>query len=172
MTRLSSDLGPLGCGSLVLIAVTAVVYLAAIKPLEARRALLDQGWERQAREPLKGQRARASTAAATSIDGFYRFFERPQRTDEWLAKIYGVATAAGLSIRSAEYRLEDSRQRLERYRVTLPVTGTYTQIRAFMEGALAEIPVLSVDQVSFHRKTRNDPRVEAQITVTLHLPKR
>jgi len=51
----------------------------------------------------------------------------------------------------------------------LPVSGSYTQIRSFLEGALAEIPVLSLDQASFRRKGTNETRIEAEIVLTFHL---
>ena len=47
-----------------------------------------------------------------------------------------------------------------RYEIVLPVAGSYAQIRDFLKRALAEIPVLSVDQLTLKRdepQRRRDP---------------
>jgi hypothetical protein len=168
--RLVKDLGPLGIFSLVLIALTASFCIAVVEPLEERNAQLveaiaatDRHGAREGFERVRLQ------GPAGQLREFYAFFDRPQRTDEWLAKLYGIATASGLPLRSAEYRLSDSRWGIELYRLTLPVSGTYSQIRSFTLAALGEIPVLSLDQISFKRKGPNEARVEAEIVMTLHL---
>jgi Tfp pilus assembly protein PilO len=103
------------------------------------------------------------------VAAFYKFFERPERMEDWLAKLYGVALASGLEFKTGDYRLSESRQRIDRYQISLPVTGTYTQIRSFLENVLTEIPVLSLDQASFRRKATNEGRIDAEIVLTLHL---
>jgi len=173
LERLREELGMPELASLALLAVAIAFSLAVVKPLEARRAQLEQELENALRRPqLDGMTRVSAGAPGARLDAFYRFFERPEHADEWLAKLYGIATAQGIALRSADYRLGDTRQRLERYQITLPVSGSYTQIRAFLETALAEVPVLSLDQISFRRKATGETRVEADIVLTLHLPRR
>lgn len=173
LARLGGELGFVGIASLLLMAAAAVFSLAVLRPLEARSARLDQELgSASMRAQAHGMRRVSANASPARLDAFYRFFERPERTDEWLAKVYGVATASGLELRSGDYRLAESRERIERYQITLPVTGSYAQIRAFLEGALAEIPVLSLDHVSFRRKSANEARIEAEVVLTLHLLKK
>jgi hypothetical protein len=171
--RLKGELGILGMLSLLLIAMSAIFCLAVISPLEARNSQLDRELANSALKGSGNGFTRISlNGPASRLEAFYRFFERPERTDEWLAKLYGIATASGLGLRSGDYRLIESRQRFERYQLTLPLSGSYSQIRSFTEAALAEIPVLSLDQISFRRKAANDARVEAEVVLTLHLLKR
>jgi hypothetical protein len=168
--RLVKDLGSLGIFSLVLIALTAAFCIAVIKPLEERNAQLAEAIAAVGGNGARKGFERVSLQGpAAQLREFYAFFNRPQRTDEWLAKLYGIATASGLPLRSAEYRLSESRWGIELYRLTLPVSGTYSQIRAFTLAALGEIPVLSLDQINFKRKGPNEARVEAEIVMTLHL---
>ena len=61
--------------------------------------------------------------------------------------------------------------RIERFEIVLPVTGTYGQLRAFLKRALGEIPVLSLDQMTLKRQSRNDAEVQAELKMTLHLVK-
>ena len=39
-----------------------------------------------------------------------------------------------------------------RYEIVLPVTGSYGQIRDFLKRARAEIPVMSIDQVTLRKE--------------------
>jgi hypothetical protein len=71
-------------------------------------------------------------------------------------------------MRSATYRTQPAGARLERYEIVLPVSGSYPQIRDFLKRALADIPVLSLDQVSLRRESRNDSRVRAELRLALH----
>ena len=54
----------------------------------------------------------------------------------------------------------------------MPLTGSYTQMRDFLKRALAEIPVLSLDQMSLKRESRNDGMLQAELRLTLHKVKR
>ena len=45
------------------------------------------------------------------------------------------------------------------------------QIREFLRRSLAEIPVLSLDQVTLKRENRNDGTVHAELRLTLHMVK-
>ena len=56
-----------------------------------------------------------------------------------------------------------------RYEITLPLTGSYSQIRSFLKNALAEIPVLSLDQVNLKKDRPGDGPVNADVRMTLHL---
>ena len=76
---------------------------------------------------------------------------------------------AGLEMRTADYRLAATDGRLARYEITLPLTGTYAQLRSFFAEALDQNPVLSLDQLNLRRKRVNDTVIEAEASLTLHL---
>ena len=94
---------------------------------------------------------------------------------DWLAKLYGIATATGVELQSGSYQTQGgpkgSGTRVERYEITLPVSGSYTQLRDFVKRSLAEIPILSIDQMSIKRQTRDDGALQAELRLTLHLVK-
>ena len=169
LAALKVDLGPLGLLSLLALAATVAFSIAYVRPLDARKAQLERQADARTSLTVTNIVRVAATSPSRQMDDFYRFFERSQRTDEWLAKLYGIGTAAGLQLRAGTYRLDETRQRFDRYQVQLPVRGSYAQIRTFLEAALAEIPVMSLDQVSFRRKAVNETAVEAEIILTLHL---
>ena len=53
----------------------------------------------------------------------------------------------------------------------VPLTGSYTQMREFLKRSLAEVPVLSLDQISLKRENRRDGTVQAELRLTLHMVK-
>lgn len=154
-------LDPLGTAAVALLATALTLYLGVVVPLHERM-------ERLAHQP-RNPPPRVESAAHAQVASFYRFFERRETADVWLAKLYGIASAAGLDWRTGDYRLADARHGFERYHITLPVTGTYAQVRTFAQTALAEVPVASLDQLTFRRKDPSEARVEAEITLTLYL---
>ena len=59
-----------------------------------------------------------------------------------------------------------------RYEIVLPVAGSYGQIRDFLKRALAEIPVMSVDQLTLKREGKQPTlALQAEMRLTLHMVK-
>lgn len=163
-----AGLGNAGLAALAVLAAVGGLHLTVLSSLQARSAQLGAELDRRASALAPDAPLRQARTPAAQMAAFYRFFDQGQRLDDWLAKLYATAVAAGLELKAADYRLGERRHRLERYQIRLPVTGSYAQIRAFLQGAQMEIPVLSVEQASFRRKDA-DGRVEAELVLTLHL---
>jgi hypothetical protein len=172
LQALRIELGALGIGALALLAGAAAFSLAVLEPLEQRRQRLDLELEAGGRRAPPAGVQRVASPGVDPAAEFYRYFERKERIEDWLAKLYGIATAAGVELRSADYRLSESGRRIERYEIRLPVTGSYAQVRAFLERALLEVPVLSLDQATFRREAVNDARIDAELALTIHVLRR
>jgi Tfp pilus assembly protein PilO len=157
--RLRADLGPAGLAGLALLAAAALFFALVLQPMQKQSRALQAALE---------SRAASAQSGAGSAAGLYRFLERKEETTDWLAKLHAIGQASGVELRSASYRTQAAGTRLERYEIVLPVSGSYAQIRDFLKRALAEIPVLSLDQVSLRRESRNDSRVRAELRLTLH----
>ena len=156
--------------ALVLLAATAVFLEAGLRPLEAQNERLTRSIERATHQLRSADPAFVRTASPQAkLEAFYRFFQREESTTDWLAKLYAIAEKGGLTLRVAEYQLLKGPGKLDRYEIALPLAGDYAQIRAFLENALLEVPVLSLDQLSFRRKRSNDPAVETDARLSLHI---
>ena len=170
LRELGDELGTVGVVALGFISATAVFALIAVKPLEERSARLAADLQLRPGRQEEGAWRRVGMAARVDqLEVFYRFFQRSENLDEWLARLYGVASATGVELRAADYRLDTTRPRIARYQITFPIAGTYSELRSFIDKALAELPVLALDQVTFRRKGPNEARVEAEISFTLYL---
>jgi hypothetical protein len=156
--------------ALALIAATALFLEAGLRPLEAQSERLRRSIEGTTKELRSADPGFVRTASPQAkLAAFYRFFEREEATTDWLAKLYAIAEKCGLTLRLAEYQLVKGPGKLDRYEIALPLAGDYAQIRAFLENALLEMPVLSLDQLSFRRKRSNDLEVETEVRLSLHV---
>jgi Tfp pilus assembly protein PilO len=164
-------LGRPGVAGIALIAFVAAFYGSTVAPLERELKNLRGEAERlESRLRMGGPVAQGGAASAEQLATFYAFFPAPQSSPDWIGKIYRAAKAKGLALRSGEYKLERRGElKLARYQITLPVTGSYAQIRAFIGAVLSEVPAAALEEVSLRRESVSSPTLEARIRLTLYL---
>ncbi len=169
--RLRRELGLVGQLALALLALSFAVQQLALDPAQARARRLAEELERHAGQAAPGG---ASAPLSSKLDTFYAYLQRGEGTTDWLAKLYAIGKATGVELRSATYQTPAAAQtpRIERYEMRLPVSGTYPQVREFIDRALAEIPVLSLDQMTVKRDERRDGVLQAELKMTLHMVKK
>jgi Tfp pilus assembly protein PilO len=165
------QLGRSGVVGIALLAFAAAFYFSAVAPVGTELADLRAEAERlQRRLQMSGSAAGAKGTPAEQLATFYAFFPSPQSSPDWLGKIHAAARAKGLVLRSGEYKLERSAdQRLVRYQITLPVAGSYAQIRGFVGQVLADVPAAALEEITLRRESVSSPVLEARIRLTLYL---
>jgi len=154
--------GVLGIGLLL---AAAGFYLSAVAP--AGREIAAQ---RLAAERLRARTPYLPVTAGgreEELRRFYALFPPIERLSAELEELYGLARASKLELAQGEYRL-DKGVGLWSYRVTLPVRGSYAQIRAFVGAVLREKPIASLDALRFERKKAGEPMLDAQLRLTVH----
>jgi len=161
---LRHELGSLGMLSLALLAAALAFAIFVVQPLEAKGRTLAERLARSS--PAAG-----APAAPQKLGELYQYLAKPEQTTDWLAKLYAIGQATGVQLASANYR-SDQAGRIEHYQIVLPVSGSYKQMREFLDRALAEIPVLSLDQMTLKRESRRDGAVQAELKLTLHMVKK
>jgi len=169
--RLLRRLGAPGIAGIGVLAACAAMYASALRPLEARvaaeRAALAQGAARTAAGGAQALTPEAGLAA------FYNYFATGVGAEQQLERLFALARRHQLELLQGTYRYNRAPgERLARYEVTLPVKGTYAQIRRFLAAALNDVPVASLDRIAFERKRAADSQVEASIRFTLFLEER
>jgi len=170
ITRAAHELGALGIVSVAFIAATSALYYYGVKPLEAENGVLQERLARQAaQDRASDARLLRDAGPAAKLAAFYRFFHTGKKTTGYLEQLSTIAHSAGVELASGDYKVQKTDSRIERYEITLPLSGSYAHIRTFLERALASIPVLSLDQISFHRKNAGDATAQAEAHLTLHL---
>ena len=91
-----------------------------------------------------------------------------ERLPDELERVYSLARAAKLELLQGEYRLEKPPFGIAFYRITLPIRGTYPQIRQFVAATLKSMPIASLDALRFERKKAGDSQLEAQLRLTVY----
>jgi hypothetical protein len=152
-----------------------------VKSLQERNLALESSLARHADRAAPG----LPGAAGGKLERFYDRLGKPEAPTDWLAKLYGIGRATGVELQSGSYHSAGGADaagekpgvdsgaggRIKRYEIVLPVAGSYPQLREFLRRALAEIPVLSLDQLTLKRESRNEGALRAELKMTLHLVK-
>jgi hypothetical protein len=166
LVRVLQDLGVPGIASAALLAAAAVFHFGVVKPLEARDAEAAQRVARQAPRPQAAEPA----SSADKLAAVYQHLSKEESPTDWLAKLHAIGSATGLELRSAAYK-QQADGRIVHYEIVLPISGSYAQIRDFLARAMAEVPAMSVDQLTLKREKRTDTTLRAELHLTLHMVK-
>jgi hypothetical protein len=167
LRRAVTELGATGLAAAALLSAVTLFFAAVVKPMQLQNESLGAALHGEMRSAVP-----AASGAADKLASVYRFLDKEEATTDWLAKLYAIAKATGVEMKAANYRTQKAGSRVERYEITLPLSGSYGQIRDFMKRSLAEIPVLSLDQVTLKRENRTDGVLHAEVRMTLHLLKK
>jgi hypothetical protein len=165
LQQLVEALGAAGVIGLGVLLFCLPFYFSALAPLEkdaARRALTAE--RQRARLPAQP----VTVDGAAELARFHGMFPPVQRLGAEVEALHSHARASGLQLQQGEYRLESKTGALSAYRVTLPVRGSYGQIRNFVGRVLKSMPIASVDAVRFERKRAAETQLEAQVRLTIY----
>ena len=156
--------GVLGLGVLL---ACAAFWVSALRPaqteLAAQRLALEQLRARTPYQPV------SAGGRADELRRFYNLFPPTANVNAELERLHRLARAARLELAQGEYRLERRNVGLWAYRVTLPVRGSYPQVRNFLSAVLKDMPTASIEALRFERKKAGEAQLDAQLRFTLYL---
>lgn len=110
------------------------------------------------------------TTPAEQIVAFYKEFPKGESVPDWLESVYAIAENEKLSLEVGEYLLTKSAGgKLDHFKITLPVKGSYPQLRKFINAALATVPSLALDGIYLKRDKVGDGAVDARVVFLLYL---
>jgi hypothetical protein len=112
----------------------------------------------------------APRSAAGELAAFYAFFPVPDELPEILDTVFRAARRQSLTLERGEYRVtRPAAGGMFQFQLTFPVRGSYPQMRKFVDGALAELPALSLESVQFERQKIGESVLDAKITLAIYL---
>jgi Tfp pilus assembly protein PilO len=124
------------------------------------------------RSNLAAAQERASAPPAEAVaDPTAALRGLPTRADmpDVLRQLFHEAAQARLAVDTAKYEVETERSSgVVRYRIAFPVTGFYPAIRTFIDGTLAAMPAVALNDLALERKSITDGSVDAQIRMTVY----
>lgn len=172
-SRGAAGLGLPGIVGLGLLVFIGAFYVSTLYPEqrrleELRPEIAKVRSERSAPADAEGPKSPMDRLAA-----FYGAFPKPRDVPDLLEKVYAAAARQTLKLEQGEYRvIRDNAGGLNQFQLTLPVRGSYPQIRKFVDAALIDVPTLSLDSIQFERQKVGDASVDAKIKLVVYLGQR
>ena len=163
-------IGWMGAVGVALVTFAVVLKLSAVSALDAE--LVDLKSEAESLHAsyqisLK-QPAGTRNGPADQLETFYEFFPAVGSLRESLLALYGAAEKHGITLELGNYKLiQEKGRRLARYQITLPVRGSYDQIRGFMAAVLNQVPSAAFEDIGLKRETIGSPALDASIRLSL-----
>lgn len=156
-----------GLLGLALMLVAGAAQFGLTRPMSVETRDLAARAERLASRPPAPDPASAARQAAHPLAGR---LPESERDAEILAGLFAAAGRAGLALDQGNYRLTVDRiAGLQRQQITLPVSGAYPAIRAFVAQVLARHPSLALDGLELARDGIGAGDVRATLRFTLYL---
>ncbi len=172
-------LGLWGLLGLLLLVMCAFIYwvkvpavLAEIEAAEQAQANLDQQW--QAKKQAQAQDPAKQDAQAAAV--FYERFKSLKAVPALLKHLHKLAKRHRLTLEVGDYRYQKAKskrnengQLLTQYKMIFPVEGRYTNIRQFIETALAESPEMALLDLQVVREDRHTSSVAARLVFAVYV---
>lgn len=164
-----------GVGGLLLLLTALVVGATLMLRFQAR---IDQTNRHIAQVTSQLELAKQTPASnqpitpAEQLEAFYQPFPPGASVPDWLAKIFALADEQQLVLDTGDYVLTHAESgRLDKFTVTLPLRGSYPQLRRFIRAALLTTPALALERIDLKRDNVAQGSVEAHIVFLLFLEK-
>jgi hypothetical protein len=163
------QIGGLGLAGLALLVAAIVTWLVLVQSDQREFSKLTRTLDAlQVQEVQKNALpANSALGKEEQVEIFYRAFPTEDHVPEALGQLYRAADKYELVLETGEYaRTRTGADRLIRYRVMLPVKGSFKQVLAFMDKALKD-PNMALENATFKRDKVDDEQVEAKLSFIL-----
>lgn len=166
-------LGRVGLASALLVLATLVMALAVLLPQwlavrELRAAEADASIQVGRLE--RGELKVVIKPEQQAIDSLRQQLPGQPQATELIDRLYRLASAERISLARGEYALGiDPKTQLARYQIVLPVSGSYPQIRGFLQALLGQLPTLVLEDLELQRKQIGDSELSGRLRMTLYL---
>lgn len=158
-------LGAAGVVALGLICFDAALLFSGVLPLR-QQVLAAEGRVREGEARLPATLT-GMTAARDPLDRLLAVFPPQAAIPDEVQRLFRLAQERQLQLLQGEYRLEKQDELLQVYRISLPLKGSYAQVRAFVAAALNAMPYLALDSIRFERQRVGDASVETRVKFSL-----
>lgn len=145
---------------LFLLLLAAVIYVHTYYSIE-------QPYAEAARQVLQMQAGKEAGAAPTATNQNTPHLPAASDALASLGQLQQLAVDSGLIFDSGQFRQEKT-ESLVRYRVSLPVIGSYVDLRAFLAKSVARFPNLALEGLSISREEPGMDGVDAMLQMSFY----
>ena len=121
------------------------------------------------RADLASARARTAASPVVVNESAQALRHLPSRAamPALLGVLLQQADAAHLTLDTGKYEMTTAKAgAITRYKVSLPVSGPYVQVRQFIDATLVALPAVAISELNIERKAIGDGAVEARLRLT------
>lgn len=163
-------LGLIGAVGLACAAAALSLWLFAVEPTRREIAELKSLADEMAAKD-GSRKTHAKLAAITPAQRLATFFEQFPREDgvlDAVEKLFNSASEFGIKVDEGRYQLKGGASDvLTRYEIDVPVRGTYSRVRAFVNKLLADVPYVALASLTFEREKASAAELNAIVQLTL-----
>lgn len=176
LTSRAQYLGAWGLLGLVLTVASLLFYQVKVSPLapQIQQTQAALGLAKSQHPPISQQTPPPVENTAQQLASFYTRFPHAEQLPEALALMNKLAQQKRLALNSGDYKLTQLKQNkiasahaLTQYEIVLPVTGTYPQIRSYLDEVLYQLPALALTDLQLLRESSVEASVEAKLIFVL-----
>lgn len=100
---------------------------------------------------------------------FYAFLPKQNEANSEISQILSEVNRAGLVMDKVEYSQSNVSSAIIQYQIKLPLSGSYMQIRQFLNQVLKTFPSIALSDISLARNDVTSEILDARIQLTLYL---
>lgn len=149
-----------------------VLWLAVLPTGERELAQQAQAMALQRTQLLQAPQELVSpeVTGATQTQDLQGVLGQVTSLEHYVSTLLTLAQSLDMPAVTGEYKLMcDAPTRLCRYRVRLPLLGSYWQIKTFVDQSLLALPMASLDELVIRREAIGLTELEASLVFSLHL---
>lgn len=163
-------LGWQGLAGIILVATSLAAAFGIALPQSDQLEMQEREAATLRRELPRQRMTQAVQTPQGALDTFYAALPDEHAAAGQIALLLAAAADHDLTPDKAEYALTRSTAaNFIRYQVTLPVRGSYADIRKFANQALNDLPSAALNEIAFQRENIDSSEVEARLRFTLFL---
>jgi Tfp pilus assembly protein PilO len=158
-------LGKLGILGVALLIFSAVAFVSTNLPMREQLATDSVTLTDLSTNAVGATQASVATTPEAQLEGFLDTLPTPDDLPSIMTKIVATSESAGIDLDEGSYELAavGKSGQIERYRLQLPVVGTYPQVRAFVDNALVNVPSMALNGMTLQRNEIADRVISADL---------
>jgi hypothetical protein len=158
---------------LLLAMLAPAILLGGVLPLQRNVAAMQAQLASRPVRPVKMEPiATPEASLSAELVTFRMKFPTVDQLSGQLDTLFSLCEQHGLAVDKGEYALvEKSGGALRRFEVTLPVVGSYPQVRALVLEVLEKLPAAALSDVAMEREKIADGRARATLRLVFFVRK-
>lgn len=168
--RAVNQLGALGLIGISLVLASVLLFGLKVTSANTELVIAHEQLNKKISETEKSTNTQETGLYKPEIFDFYSAFPNTSELSTTLQVVKNTASKNRLELNRGDYKFtlisknQTKVQDIAKYEIKLPLSGSYIQIRTFINEILLQLPTLALRDVQLKRESSMSPKVEANLT--------